>query len=104
MVVTQITGVEWGGFIIISSFMFLLASALTVLSYGAYRRTDHRSLRPAILGFGVLTMGISIQKAYHIFINGSFLLGARELFMLEGLEASVLLVSFGLLMYSVTKY
>lgn len=82
-----------------------LGGALTVLSYGAYRRNNRkRSFRDATLGFGLITLGSVVEAVYELGIRGSYELGGRELLALHTVEGVFIALGLAAVFYSVHQY
>jgi hypothetical protein len=86
-------------------FSALLASlALVVLSVSAYRRSRHRSFTSAAVGFGLVTIGLSIEIVYQLFVRGPYLLGGGEVVGLQTAERFVVAAGLLVLLYSIVRY
>ncbi|MFB6129873.1 MAG: hypothetical protein ABEJ28_03520 [Salinigranum sp.] len=94
-------GVFWL-FVLTTLFVFGLGSALTYLSYAAYRRTGRGSLVYAIVGFAAITVGALVEAGYEVLIRRSHDLGANELVSLHVVESVVIGVGLALLFYSLS--
>lgn len=83
----------------------LVASlALVVLSVSAYRRNRHRSFTSAALGFGLITVGLSIEIAYQLFVRGPYFLSGGEIIGLQTVERFVIAAGLLTLLYSIVRY
>jgi hypothetical protein len=83
----------------------LLASlALVVLSVSAYRRSQRRSFTSAALGFGLVTVGLSIEIVYQLFVKGPYVLSGGEIVGLQTAERFVVAAGLVLLLYSIVRY
>lgn len=82
-----------------------LAAILTTLSYYAYRTGDRRpSLRDATVGFGLLTLGVSIEPLYQLGVEGTHVLASDQNITLQLIEGAVVSLGLLVLFSSIYRY
>lgn len=97
--------IEFWTYVLTNFMMFAFGIVLTGLSYFAYRSGQRRpSLRNAMVGFGLITIGGLIAPAYQLGIRGAYDLGGRELLVVQSVEGLFLAAGLGMLFYSIYHY
>lgn len=82
-----------------------LAAILTTLSYYAYRSGARKtSLRNATVGFGLLTLGVSIEPLYQVGVEGTHVLASDQNITLQLIEGAVVSLSLLVLFSSIYRY
>jgi len=91
-------------FIVSNLLVFVLGSALTVLSYRAQRRLERENLRYTTLGFGLITASIVTEALYAPGIGGGDWLTTGHLLTLYTMESLLIAAGLACIAYSLLKY
>lgn len=89
----------------VNFFGFFLGAIITGVSCYAYRRSAQKtSLRNATIGFGLLTLGIAIEPAYQVGVEGTHVLASDQNITLQLIEGAVISLGFLVLFFSIYRY
>lgn len=91
-------------FILANAIAIGLGTVMTGLSFYVYYVGRRRSFRDATAGFGILTLGMSVEPVYQLGVRDEIAPSGRELLALQTVEGVLLGVGFALLFYSIYRH
>lgn len=92
-------------FLVVNSGLFVVGSALTVLSYLAIRRSrGQRSFVIATAGFGFVVSGGLAAPVFQLASGIDYTLNGSQVLLIESIETAFTALGLGLLFYAITQY